>query len=390
METRFELYHAPRGPMGMNRYTVESLHVVPSAVQICWADGHRSLYHHIWLRDNCECDRCGYHGDRKQSPLDLPDEINPVIAEAGPSELTVTWTNGGHLSRFNLRWLRDHCYSDTERARRHPKKSLWDSSLRELPTADYQMTLTGDAERFKLFSSVREYGFVLLKNVGVLHDEIERLGRAIGYFRETNYGRFFDFRVNPGSEILTDIPELKPHTDEIFRHVPTGVNMFHCIEPNRDGGGVTTLVDSFTIAAQLRAQDPDAFDLLSRMPIQHERRIDGQFIRSHNPVFTVNFEGRVTEVRLNERTMSTLSLPEELMEATYCALRKTFRIAYDPVNAIRHCLVAGEALVFDNLRVLHGRTGFRGERFLREAHVMRDEFFAKLEALEQSGPYIAN
>ena len=98
------------------------------------------------------------------------------------------------------------------------------------------------------------------------------------------------------------------------------------------------------MAAHLQSQDIEAFALLSRLPIRHECRSEGQTIRSHNPVFTLDFEGMVTEVRLNEHTMSALSVPPELMEPAYRALRKTFRIAYDPVNHLQHLLRPGEAL----------------------------------------------
>ena len=28
---------------------------------ITWHDGHQSVFHTIWLRDNCSCDSCGDH-----------------------------------------------------------------------------------------------------------------------------------------------------------------------------------------------------------------------------------------------------------------------------------------------------------------------------------------
>src|SRR5271170_2596984 len=36
-----------------SRYIIKSLLATPTAVRISWADDHESLYHHIWLRDNC-------------------------------------------------------------------------------------------------------------------------------------------------------------------------------------------------------------------------------------------------------------------------------------------------------------------------------------------------
>jgi alpha-ketoglutarate-dependent taurine dioxygenase len=366
------------------RATIASAERIKNAVRIKWTDGHSSTYHHLWLRDNCACDDCGAHssGSRFQALLDIPTDISPTAIKAEASALIITWDTG-HGSRYSADWLRKNCYSDSERERRRPMKTLWDSSLSELPTADYRLAQRDHSEKRKLFASVREFGFVIVRNVGTDCDETERLTSMIGYVRDTHFGRVTDLMLRTNGAHLSDFPTgILPHTDETYRHIPTGINVFHCIRPSDDGGGLSTLVDSIACARRLRIEDPEAFDLLTRLPIQHERRADGELIRSANPVFMLDYDGNVTEVRLNERTMSALSLPENLMEAAYRALRKAFQIAYDPASCLTFRLEAGDALVFDNLRVLHGRTAFAGQRHIRQSNVMRDEFYARLASLE--------
>ena len=48
---------------------------------------------------------------------------------------------------------------------------------------------------------------------------------------------------------------------------------------------------------------------------------------------------------------------------------------------MHHLLEDGEALVFDNARVLHARTGFNGNRHVRLTHVGRDEFLSRWRQL---------
>jgi gamma-butyrobetaine dioxygenase/trimethyllysine dioxygenase len=86
---------------------------------------------------------------------------------------------------------------------------------------------------------------------------------------------------------------------------------------------------------------------------------------------------QLIEVRLNERTMSSLSLDPEEMDEVYAALRKAFRIAYSGQYTVWYPMKAGDALVFDNLRVLHGRSAFNAERLIRQTNVIRDEFYAR-------------
>lgn len=368
------------------RWTISSVETNVGVIRVAWADGHMSTYHHIWLRDNCACNKCGAHasGSRFQALLDIPDNVSPSAVRAEASALTITWANDGHESWFEAKWLREYCYSSVERARRHRKKVLWDGSLSDLPTVNYQLARENAGERYKMFAHVFEYGFVLLKNVGTLPEETERLARTIGYIRDTHFGPVTDLKLRADLTYISNFPgHILPHSDETYRHIPTGINIFHCIQPSEDGGGVSMLVDGHTCAARLCAEDPNSFAMLTRLPIQHERLADSEMIRSHHPAFTLDWEGNVTEVRLNERTMSGLSLPEDLMEPAYRALRKAYRIAYDPANRVEHRLEAGEALLFDNLRVLHGRTSFAGKRLLRQSNVMRDEFYARLAFLEE-------
>ena len=58
-----------------------------------------------------------------------------------------------------------------------------------------------------------------------------------------------------------------------------------------------------------------------------------------------------------------------------------FELAYDSKYHMHHLLQGGEALVFDNARVLHARTGFNGNRHVRLTHVGSDEFYSRWRQL---------
>ena len=55
----------------------------------------------------------------------------------------------------------------------------------------------------------------------------------------------------------------------------------------------------------------------------------------------------------------------------------------DPSFHLRFRLEAGDAVVFDNHRVLHAREGFSGRRHLRLFHVRREEFHNRLRLLSR-------
>jgi len=79
--------------------------------------------------------------------------------------------------------------------------------------------------------------------------------------------------------------------------------------------------------------------------------------------------------------MGPIDLPHDLIEPVYCALSKMFSLSYNSRYHLSYLLKDGEALVFDNARVLHARTGFNGNRHVRLTHVGSDEFYSRWRRL---------
>jgi alpha-ketoglutarate-dependent taurine dioxygenase len=361
---------------------IRSIEISTESIAVHWTDGPVSTFHGMWLRDNCSCRACGPHaaGSRLQSLLDIPDDVSVESASADSTVLRIVWSGDGHESAYEADWLRGHAYGPAELcAERRAPKTLWKADLGEWPSVEWDEVLADDAVRCRLHASVSELGFVLVRGLGTDHDAIERLAAEVGYLRETHYGRFFDLVTRSDKPmILADLAgPLRPHTDEAYRRVPTGINMFHCIKAGEAGSGVSQLVDAHAVAEALRVDHPEVFELLTRMPVRHERCTEDQTIVSDLPSILLDHEDEVVEVRLNERTMTAVCVEEKLMPTAYAALRTAFRVAYDPAFRIGYQLQPGEALLFDNLRVLHARTGYSGDRHLRQCQVMRDEFFAR-------------
>ena len=142
------------------------------------------------------------------------------------------------------------------------------------------------------------------------------------------------------------------------------------------------MTDGFKLAEEFRRLDPMAFDLLTRVPIPHRRFIDGVGLRAEAPVISLDYFGQIKEFRLNERTMGPIDLPADLIQPVYDALAKLFELSYDSQYHVHHLLMDGEALVFDNARVLHARTGFNGNRHVRLTHVGSDEVYSRWRQLK--------
>ena len=238
------------------------------------------------------------------------------------------------------------------------------------------------AELLKLYDSVRSHGICLLRNVPATAQATEEIAGLISFIRETHYGRVFEIISTPNPTVIANAPvPLRPHTDENFREPPPGIMVFHSIKASEDGGGSSVMTDGFKLAEDFKKEYPEGYDLLSRVPIPHRRFIDGVGLRAEAPVIGLDYFGNIREFRLNERTMGPIDLPDELVKPVYDALSRLFELSYDGKYHMHHLLMDGEALVFDNARVLHARTGFNGNRHVRLTHVGSDEFYSRWRQL---------
>lgn len=358
-------------------------------LRVRWDDGGETAYHYIWLRDNCGCPACGEKvsssGERflklTEVPLDIVPEDAVVSADGA---LRIVWRGGEHASTYDPTWLRARGASRTVEPERPGDPVLWDAALNDRPPeVDYAAARAGGDGLLRLLGLVADYGFALVRDVPSASDEVERLAGLLGYIRETHYGRVFEIVTKPANRTLAETSrEIPPHNDELFRDAPPGVIVFHCLEASADGGGASILVDGFAVASRLRETDPEAFALLSRVALPHRRYIEGAAdLRAATPVITLDARGAVTAFRCNERTLAPLDLPDDLVEPVYRALQQVLGLAYSPAMRVQFQLRPGDALVFDNQRVLHARTAFGGRRHIRQCHVDRDEVFSRLRLL---------
>jgi len=189
---------------------------------------------------------------------------------------------------------------------------------------------------------------------------------------------------------------LHPHTDDPYRYEPPGISILHCLEASGQGGGESQIVDGFAAAEKLREEDPEAFNLLATVAVPHIRyrqdpvpQGDDVYLLAIAPVISLDRFGKICGLRFHERSFATLDIEPELMDAYYKALIKLAKLLYADTFMITHHLAPGEAFIFDNQRVLHGRSSFEGSpgrRHMRICTTDRDAFHSRLRlALSRSG-----
>ena len=359
----------------------------PKGLTVAWNDGFESFFHFIWLRDCCYCAECGdcYSSKRYLVPCDLSLGIGPRnVTTDRKGHLVIEWAPDGHRSRYEAGWLRDHCYDELSRRARRHKPVLWDGSLGgSLPALDFDEAAGSDGGRLELYRKLRDYGFVIVRNAMPEKGAAAGVARLIGDLDEATYGKVFD--LTPSGRIPTlgnTTRSVPPHTDEPFRYTPPGICVLGCVRPADDGGD-TILVDGFKLAKKMRDEAPDLFALLARKAQTFVRRHDGSLdLRSRAKTFVLDDEGQLSGVRIHTRSAGPMDLSAELVEAYYAAHHRLTVMMMAPENQVRVALGPGEAVVFDNHRVLHARTDFSDQRrLLQICSVAREGFHERLRLL---------
>ena len=351
---------------------------------LAWADGHRSFFHYLWLRDCCYCDACGDSCSSKRfvTPLDVPlDTVAENANIDAQGDLEIEWHPDGHASRYAADWLRRHCYDDASRQRRFQSVRLWTPEIaKRMPSFDYPDVAQDDSRRLEFYRSLRDFGFVVVREVP---DGTEQAANLIGDLGESAYTRIFD--LTPSSSVRTmgnTFNAVPPHTDEAFRYSPPGINVLGCLHPANDGGE-SILVDGFQVAEMLRASDPQAFELLCRYGQSFNRVHPGSLDqRTRQPMIVLDDRDAVVGIRFHTRAAGPLDLPADVVRPFYAAHRSFCELTFDPANQLQFQLQAGEAVLFDNHRVMHARAPFSDpERHLQICNVDREVFHERLRLL---------
>jgi len=83
----------------------------------------------------------------------------------------------------------------------------------------------------------------------------------------------------------------------------------------------------------------------------------------------------------NDDRAPLLGMSLEQVDAFYRAHRKFNQLIRSPTFEYRFQMTAGNVVIFDNQRLLHGRTAFRGHRRLVGCYLNGDDYRSRLRGL---------
>ena len=371
--------------MNNKAFAIKKVTLSSTAVSIIWEDNKKSLFHFLWLRDNCPT---SFHPDTRMrifNILSVSKDVYPMKIKKGNNNLIIHWSENNHISKYNLKWLRNHCYTNNDQ-RTIAKNIFWKNNLKSklsLISLNYKKIIKYEKNFIQWLEILTSYGVTIIKQSPTNTNSAFKILKKIGPYRETFFGTPFEV-VNipkPNNQAYTS-DGLPNHTDLPYYEYVPGYQLLHCLK-NTAKGGNTTIVDGFSVARYLQKNEKEIFDVLTNTKVKFK---DNDYTQKslrifYSPIIKLNSEKNFDEIRINLGAMATLDIKSNKMKRFYEAYRFFYSLLHNKKYLVEFKLSKGDLLCFDNRRVLHGRTSFdthSGNRHLQGYYIEREEIISKL------------
>lgn len=366
----------------------------PGHVELIWPDGTARSFLYVWLRDNCPTARHS-NGQKEIETSSIPLDIAPErisLNELGVLE--IRWKGEDHTSFFDVEVLRKKSDPPQKWTSIIQEPAVtWESTLDMAPlTIDFPLYMTSDAELYRFLDGCSQAGFGILKGVPQDPELLEKIVSRFGFIRETNYGRLFHVKVKHNPENLADTSmALSPHTDNPYRNPVPTLQLLHCLESSTSGGE-TILVDGFRIAEYIYNSSIGHFNMLCNSPVSFRYRTEHVWLEAKTTLLGLDSQGYIQRVRLNNRSIRPFDVNMSRLPEFYKAYQYLLNCVGSDRFQVRFKLNPGDLILFDNERILHGRTAYKGagQRHIVGCYADRDGLMSTWRILRRNHDEAAN
>jgi|TARA_B100001142_G_scaffold287984_1_gene303869 gamma-butyrobetaine dioxygenase len=346
---------------------------------------NKTEIHPVWLRERVSDEKyLDKNNDQRLFDPSFLNNINIENAKIDNNFLELTF-NDGVTSKFDINKLTSE-FLDLENLSNTFNQKLWDSSLKNYPTYEFKEKFFDSKEMYQLLKSFYEYGFVMVKKVPTQNNYIVNFANSIGSIRPTNFGEFFNVRSvpNPNDLAYTSLA-LSPHTDNPYRKPVPCIQLLHCIE-NEVKGGYSTLVDGFKVANHLRKNNPEYFEILTKIKVKFKFTDKNVILENKGELIELDEKNNFKQIRFSTRLDYVPPIEKNQLDVYYRARKEISNLYNSKKYKIEFKLMPGDLIMMDNHRLLHGRTAYNaneGKRFLQGCYIDHDSSEGKLRHLKR-------
>ena len=360
-------------------------------LKIEWNDGKISIFHYLWLRDNCPLDIHPTARERLFNIASVSNKIHPKSYNINnKGHLEIKWSEGNHKSEYRPSWLRENCYNINNKKYVSQYK-LWDKSLQhnlKKLSVDYKDIMKNDSSLIKWLEILQQYGLSIVKNAPTKKNSGIKILNRISHIRETFFGTPFEvINIPKPNNTAYTARGLDNHTDLPYFEIPPGYQFLHCLINNADGG-MSSIIDGFKVAEYLKKNEFENFEILKNIEVKF---INNDYTQKtirilNSPLISLTKEGDYKEIRFNMGQTGIINCAPKKMEKFYIAYRRFAKLLHSKKFSLNFKLMKGDIFSFDNRRVVHGRSEYNpnsGHRHLQGYYMDRDEITSRLNYLKK-------
>jgi len=348
-------------------------------------EGQKKEIHPFWLRERVS--EKTFLDEKTQQRLFDPTELkkNVEIQELNLSDehLEVSFNDGVKTKLTIQSIIRE--FSDINNIKLIERVE-WDSTLKDLNNFEFKENIFEDRKMYEALINFYKYGFIIFKKVPTKNNFLVNFANSIGSIRRTNFGEFFNVKSKPSpNDLAYTSLALAPHTDNPYRNPVPCIQILHCIE-NQVSGGLSTLVDGYTVTEKIKKDFPDYYKILTEIKVRFQFIDQNVFLEDWAEMIQLDENKKFKQVRFSPRLDFVPLMDKEKLELYYSARNKISELYNSKKYRIEFKLMPGDLLMMDNHRLLHGRTSYdanEGERFLQGCYIDYDSTEGRLKHLKR-------
>lgn len=347
-------------------------------------------FNYHWLRDNCRSSFDPQTRERVFDIFHLPEPPRPQTAEVAGDALEIAWNGDGHRSSFRLDWLA-LCLEGPRRDPADLPREPWYGN--HFPAIHRVSFAELKADKRAVASWIRALlveGVAIVNEMPDSDEALTSLVRHMGHVRPTFFGEYFDVRTHiEPSNLAYTAKALELHTDTPAEDLAPGIQFLHC-RANSVEGGDNLFLDGVAVAEDLRRISPEDFRILSETRVPFYCEHDTYDMRSRQRVIELDEHGAVSGVTISQHMADVFDLPQRELDSFYPAFCRFGRMLREERYMMRFRIQAGECIVFDNHRIVHGRDAYSatsGDRYLRGCYADRGELRSTYRVLAGEGRF---
>ena len=347
--------------------------------------GHKKEIHPFWFREriNGESFIDKATQQRLFDPTKLEEDIKINSLNLSDQFLEITFNDGAYTKFAVQNILRE--FSNEDEIEKI-KKVEWDSSFTNFKNFKFEDNFFNEKVMYDALIDFYKFGFVIFKDVPTKNNFITNFANSIGSIRRTNFGEFFNVKSKPNpNDLAYTSLALAPHTDNPYRNPVPCIQMLHCIE-NEVNGGLSTLVDGYTVTEKLKKDFRDYYNILTDVKVRFQFIDQSVILEDWAEMIQLNEKGEFKQVRFSPRLDFVPLMEKNKLELFYSARKKISELYNSDQYRVEFKLNPGDLLMMDNYRLLHGRTSYdtnQGNRFLQGCYIDYDSTEGKLKHLKR-------